>query len=185
MARQQQLTRTSTLNQPDPKTMPLDSPAHPFTGALRNGASRSARSEVSLRGLLRAVLGTAALLLAAATAAQTLPLWELSKGERMAYLLGSLHIGTPEMFPLPPPMRKAFEFAGVVAVELDSSAPATQKAVTDAGVYPEGMTLDKEIGAEEWEKLRPVIQRIGLRQDVHDVSRADRHAVMLQCRVCR
>ncbi len=119
-----------------------------------------------MRGALRTLLGACALLAVASAGAQSLPLWELSKGERVAYLAGSLHIGTPEMFPLPPPMRKVFEFAEVVAVELDSSDAATQKAVTDAGVYPEGMTLDKEIGAAEWEKLKPVIERIGLRRDV-------------------
>jgi uncharacterized protein YbaP (TraB family) len=108
------------------------------------------------------MLALVGLLSAGAVSAQTLPMWEISKDGRSGYLVATLHVGRPEFFPLPPPIRKAFEWAEVVAVEIDSSRPENQKAITESGMYPEGSTIEQVLGAAEWEKLRPLLDRLNL-----------------------
>jgi uncharacterized protein YbaP (TraB family) len=127
----------------------------------RSLGSRARRWSQSLPGLAAALL----LALTPVAAAQTLPIWEIGKGGRTGYLVATLHVGLAEFYPLPPPMRQAFEWSENIAVELDGSRVDNQKAVATAGSYPEGSDLEKTLGAADWQKLRPLLDRYGITPD--------------------
>ena len=126
--------------------------------------SRSFPTQLRQRLTSLAVLAgmLALLVVARATDAQTLPVWEISKGGKVGYVVATLHVGLPEFYPLPPTMRQAFEWSEVIAVELDGSQVENQKAVATAGTYPEGRDLEKTLGATDWQKLRPSLDRFGM-----------------------
>lgn len=94
--------------------------------------------------------------------AQTLPLWEVTRDGRLLHLFGTLVMGRPELFPLPKPVRQAFEKAATIAVEIDPSAQSVQDAVVAGGMLPAGTDLVARIGAQEWERLRPVLERFSI-----------------------
>ena len=55
-------------------------------------------------------------------------LWELTKGDRKITLLGSLHVGKADFFPLPEAVLSRFDAAKALAVEADVTLPETQAA---------------------------------------------------------
>jgi len=77
-------------------------------------------------------------------------LWRVQQGDAVLYLLGSVHVGTPDFYPLPASVEAAFEQAGTLAFELDM-APQSQQAaamlMAKAGMFPPGETL--------WDALSP------------------------------
>jgi len=86
-----------------------------------------------------------------------------SKGE--AYLLGSLHFGTKEMYPLPPKITDAFNVSDVLVVEADLQSAqandAVKKALAEA-LYPEGVSLEENVKPGTWRKLLAVAQKLGI-----------------------
>lgn len=55
-------------------------------------------------------------------------LWELSRGDKIVTLFGSLHVGKPDFYPIPESVIKRFEDSTVLAVEADITLPETQQA---------------------------------------------------------
>lgn len=90
-------------------------------------------------------------------------LWKLSTATATVYLLGSIHVGTPDFYPLPPAMESAFAQADVVAFEVDLS-PDAQAAAASAlmreGTYPRGHQVWSEITPETARLLRAQLQQL-------------------------
>jgi uncharacterized protein YbaP (TraB family) len=86
-----------------------------------------------------------------------------TKGE--AYLLGSLHFGSKEMYPLPPKITDAFNVAEVLVVEADlqnaQASEAVKKLMAEA-VYPEGVSLEEHVKPGTWRKLMSVAQKLNI-----------------------
>lgn len=86
-----------------------------------------------------------------------------TKGE--AYLLGSLHFGDKEMYPLPAKITDAFGAADVLVVEADlqggQASDAVKKLLAEA-VYPEGVSLEEHVKPGTWRKLLAVAQKLGI-----------------------
>lgn len=86
-----------------------------------------------------------------------------TKGE--AYLLGSLHFGSKDMYPLPPKITDAFNAADVLVVEADLqgalASEAVKKLMADA-VYPEGDSLEEHVKPGTWRKLISVSKSLGI-----------------------
>jgi uncharacterized protein len=55
-------------------------------------------------------------------------LWELSKNGKSLSLFGSLHVGQPDFYPVPPTVRTRFDAADVIAVEADVTRDDTRVA---------------------------------------------------------
>ena len=53
--------------------------------------------------------------------------WKVSSGEHVAYLLGSIHFGSKDMYPLPKEMEDAFDRSEVLLVEADLNHLDLQK----------------------------------------------------------
>jgi uncharacterized protein YbaP (TraB family) len=86
-------------------------------------------------------------------------LWRLSSTDNAVYLLGSIHVGTPEMYPLPKAIEDAFAASSVLLVETYSPpSDHTNEAVIDnilqeTGFYPPNDSLWKHIGKEARRRL--------------------------------
>ena len=96
-------------------------------------------------------------------------LWKVSSGTAHAYLLGSIHVARPELYPLAPAIESAFEASKVLVVEADQSRmdPARMQAlVVDRGYYKEGEPRPSE---ERRRAARDLAARAGIPAPQADV----------------
>jgi uncharacterized protein len=114
-----------------------------------------------------------ALLLAGAAAplhAQTeecpaagLPLWQAEFGDATVYLMGSVHLLRPEVYPLHDALYDAFDAAHVVAFELDlSQVAAAAPLMMQRGTYQDGTTLADRLPPGLYEQLVARVAELGL-----------------------
>jgi uncharacterized protein YbaP (TraB family) len=93
-------------------------------------------------------------------------LWKVTgKTGTAAYLLGSIHVATPEFYPLPKEMDAAFKESDVLAVEVDITKvdqAAVQKLMLQKGMYPLGDSLAKHVSKETLKKFRDYCAAKGL-----------------------
>lgn len=82
-------------------------------------------------------------------------MWKATKGDRTVYVLGSVHAGTKDMYPLPREVTEAFAASGALAVEADINGAdplKMAKFMQEKVMYPAGETLsgslDKEAKAD-------------------------------------
>lgn len=83
-------------------------------------------------------------------------LWKATRNGQSVYLLGSIHVGRPEMYPLHGSVMQAFNQSDVLMVEVNTHAVnqlELARQVSDIGMYPEGITLKKKIPEKLWEQL--------------------------------
>lgn len=119
--------------------------------------------------LTRILLVGAVILAAASAAAEvaTRPLyqWQVESDSATITLVGSIHVGKPDFFPLAPPFGEAFEAADALAVEVDMSSPENaQKAMslmTTDGMLPEGQTLKDRLEPELYARLEKLAEEKG------------------------
>lgn len=79
-------------------------------------------------------------------------MWKVSSPTGSAYLLGSIHVGTPEMYPLPGGIEKAFASsqALVVEVNINNMSPATaMDLIQKFGMYSGDDSLARHISKED------------------------------------
>jgi len=91
-------------------------------------------------------------------------LWTVTGPRGVAYLLGSLHFGKPEMYPLPAEMTQAFEASQALVVETNINAldPARVAEIVAAkAMYRDGTTLSQVLTPATWRELEQVSEKIG------------------------
>ena len=105
---------------------------------------------------------TAALTVAQSAEAQLKKpfLWELSKNGKTATLFGSLHVGKPDFYPVPPFVRSRFDAADVIAVEVDVTRDDTRVACNRLAATND--KLDKLLPEEEMQQLSRYAKASGL-----------------------
>lgn len=106
---------------------------------------------------------------ASPAAASEGPFWKVTGPSGTAHLFGSLHFGTPEMYPLGAPVNAAFESADRLVVEIDLNAmdPATMiQWISTEGAYVDGTTLADHLSPEVWAALRERAQEYGVPLDL-------------------
>lgn len=72
------------------------------------------------------------------------------------YLLGSMHVASPDLYPLRPAMEAAFSAADTLVVEVDITHIDPTEVTTwmaAHGLYPEGDNLRKHLHADTWRRL--------------------------------
>ncbi len=77
--------------------------------------------------------------------------WKATSGTNAVYLLGSIHLGSKSMYPLPKEIEDAFEASSTLLVEADIRHPDMQKSqsmVLAKGMYPDGDNLWNHISPE-------------------------------------
>jgi uncharacterized protein YbaP (TraB family) len=91
-------------------------------------------------------------------------LWTVTGPKGSAYLLGSLHFGTPALFPLPAEMNQAFASSQALVVETNITAltPAQiAKIVAAKAMYSDGTTLSQVLSPATWRQLDAVMKKFG------------------------
>jgi uncharacterized protein YbaP (TraB family) len=105
----------------------------------------------------------------AAPAAQTPRshfMWAVRQpGAPPTYLVGSLHVLTPEYYPLDPALEKAFAESKVLIEEADLDEltnPFTALALISKAMLPEGRTLDQVVSADLYKQVITRAEKAGL-----------------------
>ncbi|HFD12791.1 MAG TPA: hypothetical protein ENJ32_10045 [Crenotrichaceae bacterium] len=83
-------------------------------------------------------------------------LWKATRNGETVYLLGSIHVGRPDMYPLSVSVMDAFNKSDVLMVEVnaeDVDQLELAQHVNLIGMYPQGTTLESKIPPEVWESL--------------------------------
>ncbi|RKN74965.1 TraB/GumN family protein [Paenibacillus ginsengarvi] len=91
-------------------------------------------------------------------------MWKVTEGGNTLYLLGSIHLGIPEMYPLHRSVTDAFEASDDLWVEAnlltdDQEALAYFAKLT---MYSDGTTLKDHLSADTYEKLQKVMTKLGM-----------------------
>ena len=71
-------------------------------------------------------------------------LWKVTGPSSVCYLLGSIHLAKPEMYPLNPVVERAFDSSGCLTVEVNAASPEFQekaKGLVQGAVYRDGTQL--------------------------------------------
>ena len=103
----------------------------------------------------------------APAASDRLFLWKVAPkaGKNFVYLLGSVHAGTPDLYPLGDEIEDAFAECQVLAVEVDLAAQdqeALQALLLEKGVYGDGDSLDRHLTRPTYERVRKYCSANGL-----------------------
>jgi uncharacterized protein len=93
-------------------------------------------------------------------------LWAVrSPGAPVTYLMGSLHVLTPEFYPLAARIEQAFAASTVLIEEVDidqMTSPATIMALIGKAMFMDGRTLDQVIAPELYKKVLASADKAGL-----------------------
>jgi hypothetical protein len=99
------------------------------------------------------------------TAANNPLLWKVTTASGNAYLLGSIHFGKQDMYPLHPMIDQAFRVADALVVEANLLAvdPETLALLfRNKGLYPENDNLKANLAPATWQALEAAVQRYGI-----------------------
>jgi hypothetical protein len=83
-------------------------------------------------------------------------MWKATSATNTVYLVGSLHFGTPDMYPLPDAFESAFQNSSALVVEIDMNKVGPSEAfrfLAANGMYTEGDTLWKHVSVRTRELL--------------------------------
>lgn len=83
-------------------------------------------------------------------------MWKVTSEDTFAYLLGSMHYASNELYPLDPRLEAAFRQCDALAVESDVEGQQAeiQMLAMKLGMYPEGDSLDRHITLRTEQLLR-------------------------------
>ena len=82
-------------------------------------------------------------------------------GKNEMTLLGSIHIGAKEMYPMGAGIRQALENADTLVFECDTEAADALDVTKEMMFYPAGDTLDQHISSETTQNLKQLADRLG------------------------
>lgn len=99
------------------------------------------------------------------TATRKHSLWKATKGAKTIHLLGSVHVTTEDMLPLPAVMNEAIDAAEAVMFETDlkaMSAPATQIQMAALAMYADGSTLKDHVPEKLYDDVEAYLKEKGI-----------------------
>jgi uncharacterized protein len=92
-------------------------------------------------------------------------MWKVTSPTATVYLVGSVHVATPDMYPLPSAMESAFAASKVLTVEVNIKnidTPQSTKLTQDSGTYGDGDSLSKHISKQTSDALDGFCSKYGL-----------------------
>ncbi len=95
-------------------------------------------------------------------------MWKVESKTATVYLVGSMHLSTPEMYPLPKEMEEAFAGADTLVVEVNINKVDQAKMiglVQSKGMYTGDQTLSGSIKKETWEQVQETCKGLGVSAD--------------------
>lgn len=94
-------------------------------------------------------------------------MWKVTKGNNTLYLLGSIHLGNTDMYPMHKSIREAFQASDDLWVELDI-VNGDLSYLTEKMAYSDGTTLKDHVSVGTYEKLQKVLTKLELPVNVFD-----------------
>lgn len=88
--------------------------------------------------------------------------WQVRSDTANVYLLGSMHFGRPDFYPLPAVVEKAFNDAEILAVEINIAKLNPTVAMTSLyqhGQIPGGGTLKSKVSAQTYARLNEICRQ--------------------------
>lgn len=136
----------------------------------RDRLRRDGRLEGMIRWLRRSAavlaLTAAGAVLMAAHEPQRHFLWTVrGEGPMVAYVLGSLHVLTPDFYPLAGPIDLAFDASGTLVEEIDFAEledPATLVAAMGRAMFLDGRTLDQVVSKGLFDRVMATAAPAGI-----------------------
>ncbi|WP_017185030.1 TraB/GumN family protein [Alkalibacillus haloalkaliphilus] len=92
-------------------------------------------------------------------------LWQVENEETTVYLLGTIHAGTRDFYPLHESIETAYYEADVVVPEInlnDLNMYDMQQTQQELGMYEEGTTIEDHVSSEVYEQLDEIISDLGM-----------------------
>lgn len=98
-------------------------------------------------------------------------LWKVTNGSNTLYLLGSIHLGISEMYPMEKHIRDAFDASEELWVEANIAAPVPAEA-SEILTYKDGTTIKDHVSTETYNKLQQVLTKLGIPIQAFDTYKA-------------
>ena len=92
-------------------------------------------------------------------------IWKVERDGRTGWVVGSLHLATPDFYPLPAPMAAAFARADTLVEEIDvedAASPAFVAVVLSKGLFPSGTTLESQLSKDTFTRVSNWFTAAGL-----------------------
>jgi len=109
-------------------------------------------------------------------------LYKVSSKESTVYILGSIHLAKPELYPLDEAITKAYEKSDVLVVEVDPSSEESismmKEVMLDSGIYPPDMSLQMQLSEKTYSSLITYAKKGGF--SIDEIQRMRPWVVMLQ-----
>jgi uncharacterized protein YbaP (TraB family) len=102
-------------------------------------------------------------------------LWRISSSANTVYLFGSIHVGTPDMYPLPKTVEEAFVASSVLLLEVYETAsdvrpPAAGDSMRERMLYPDGDSLWKHVSRGTRRRIEAACQRDDMRRTFREME---------------
>ncbi|WP_106769927.1 TraB/GumN family protein [Paenibacillus faecalis] len=94
-------------------------------------------------------------------------MWKVTNDKNTLYLLGSIHLGNTDMYPMHNRIQEAFEASDDLWVEVNI-VTGDMSYLEEKMVYSDGTTLKDHVTAETYEKLQKVLAKLGLPANTFD-----------------
>lgn len=92
-------------------------------------------------------------------------LWKVRAKTATVFILGSVHLAKPDIYPLPRKIEESFDKSAVLALEADPAKAqdtALLQRMLAAATYAKGGTLKEHLSMENFELARREIEQLGL-----------------------
>ncbi|KAB8139388.1 TraB/GumN family protein [Gracilibacillus oryzae] len=91
--------------------------------------------------------------------------WKVENDGNVVYLLGSIHVGTPELYPFDSELVSAFEESDSLYVEVNLLNTEDLQYFNEASMYQDGTTIKDAVSEETYDKLEKALEKYGLSAD--------------------
>ncbi len=90
--------------------------------------------------------------------------WHATKGDKSFWIMGSIHVGKEEFYPLPAAIEQAWQKADVLVLEADmrDSSQADQEALASLSQLPPGTSLKQVLPPDLYRRTVTQSQKFGL-----------------------
>lgn len=123
------------------------------------------RKTSRLFSLVCALLATVALPAHPADTDRKALLWEVTSGTTTVYLLGTIHVGSDRLYPLPAAVETAYARATVIALEADPTDPSALLAVGST-MYQPPDSLEQHIPPKLYRDVQARLATTGLPPEI-------------------
>ena len=89
-------------------------------------------------------------------------LWTVTSPTTTVHLLGTIHVGSQDFYPLPPAIEAAYAQADVLALEADVSDSASLLAIAPSFVYTPPDSLEQHVPADVYRDTLDALRTLGI-----------------------